>query len=63
MLGIFSAKWKNAKFVLDLSMPNCHICGRRLVRNMSTEKECCVNLSCQVRGIKFNIPYKQEGEG
>ena len=58
MLGI---KWKSAKFVIDLTLPDCHICGRRLMRNMTTEKEFCVNPGCQVRGIKFNIPYKPEG--
>jgi len=57
MLGV---KWKRAKFVIDLGKPNCHVCGRRLVRNMTTEQEFCVNPSCQVRGIKFNIPYKTE---
>jgi len=42
---------------LDLSKPNCHVCDSRLVRDLNHDKEWCKNPECQVRHIKFNIPY------
>ena len=47
----------NHKVVLDLSKPDCHVCGAKLRRNLTTEKERCVNPKCQVCNIDFNISY------
>ena len=48
---------QRAAMVLDLSKPNCHVCGARLRRNLTTKKDRCVNPKCQVRNIDFNITY------
>ena len=45
---------------LDLSKPNCHICGQRLLRNVKAETEKCINFFCQVKNIEFHIPYVVE---
>lgn len=42
---------------LDLSIPNCHICGDLYERNFAKEIEWCINPKCQVFGVKFHIPY------
>lgn len=55
MLGV---KWREGEYVIDLSKPNCHVCGRGLIRDMKKEQEWCVNSACQVRKIRFNISYK-----
>ena len=55
MLGV---KWQEREYVRDLSKPDCHVCGERLIRDMTKDKEWCVNPVCQVKGIRFNIPYK-----
>lgn len=41
----------------DLSKPNCHVCKEPLRRDLAREKEWCVNSSCQVHRIQFNISY------
>jgi len=43
---------------LDLSRKLCHACEVRLSKKLSAGKEWCTNPFCQVRAIKFNIPYK-----
>lgn len=55
---MLDVKWREVMYVIDLSKPNCHVCGCKLIRNMTKEQEWCVNIGCQVRKIKFNIPYK-----
>lgn len=42
---------------LDLSCPNCHVCGHLLERDVKAEIEWCDNGKCQVYKIAFNIPY------
>ena len=54
----------NSGRVLDLSKPNCHVCGAKLRRNLTTKKDRCVNHRCQVFGIGFNITYvENDGSG
>lgn len=48
---------------MDLSKPNCHICGRRLRRDLIREKEWCTNPSCQIRNFEFNISYVDVDSG
>ena len=34
---------------------NCHVCGRKLTRNIIRQTEVCTNPSCQVKDVIFNI--------
>ena len=43
------------KPVLDLSQPNCHVCGSPLVRDMKNLTERCIHYNCQVRNVDFSI--------
>jgi len=45
---------------LDLSKPNCHVCGKKLERDFRREKEACRNPKCQLYKIEFNISYITE---
>ena len=45
---------------LDLSKPNCHVCGNPLKRDIKNQIERCVHFACQIRDIDFNIPYIME---
>ncbi len=42
---------------LNLSEPNCHVCGKKLGRDLKKEKEACRNRKCQLYKIEFNISY------
>ena len=42
---------------MDLSKPFCHVCNKPLRRSYTQEKEWCINQSCQVHRIQFNISY------
>ncbi len=55
MLGV---KWRQREYVIDLSNLDCHVCGKRLIRDITKDQEWCVNSACQVKGIRFNISYK-----
>ncbi len=58
-------RWREGKYAIDLSKPDCHVCGDKLIRDMAKEQWWCVGSRCQVRRIKFSIPYsfrKTEGE-
>lgn len=45
---------------LDLSKPDCHVCGNPLRRNPEKKMEQCVHFACQVRNVDFSIPFLQE---
>ena len=42
---------------LDLSVKQCHVCGRRLSRDQIAEKEWCTHFECSAHGVRFSIPY------
>jgi hypothetical protein len=45
---------------LDLSKPNCHVCGNPLIRNMENQTERCIHFSCKIRNVDFSIRVMQE---
>ncbi len=45
---------------LDLSQPNCHVCGQPLFRDIKGQIEWCINHFCKIRSINFSIPYVVE---
>ena len=45
---------------LDLSKPNCHVCGNPLVRNIKAKTEKCTHFMCQIKNVTFDIPFKQD---
>jgi len=48
---------KGKKYKLDLSKPDCHVCGARMARNLIIEKERCVRVGCEIRNVEFNISH------
>ncbi len=45
---------------LDLSKPNCHVCGKPLLRNTENQTERCINFACSAKDVNFHIPYDQK---
>lgn len=42
-------------------MRSCHVCGNPLT-DLGNDKEICRYMHCQVKGVKFNIPYQSDNE-
>ena len=48
---------------LDLSKPNCHVCGNPLQRDMENLTEKCIHYSCSAKNVNFSIPVIVEKKG
>ena len=40
----------------------CHVCGDKLLYDLQAEQMVCTNPKCQVRKVRFTIPYEVPGE-
>jgi len=43
----------------DFSNTECHVCGRRMMRNSAKGTVKCTRFGCQVKGVEFNVPFKE----
>jgi len=57
-MKIVKVKKKEMGSKLDLSKPNCHVCGKPLKRDFENKREWCGNANCQIYNMVFSIPYK-----
>ena len=40
----------------------CHVCDDKLLYDLQAEQMVCTNPKCQVRKVRFTIPYEVSGE-